>query len=152
VEDKVDVDDSDLDAVVVPGSLKIAGGVLVLTGVLTAMVGLQVLVMFVTQGPIRLVIPLALSIGGGCVYFGTGVARARPGALVAGMVLAAVAGLLCTSWFGFVLYNGALAPVALAVLPLAILSLLLMGLGLPHARRVENARVRLRAEGLDAGL
>jgi hypothetical protein len=48
--------------------------------------------------------------------------------------------------------NGVLSMLAVAVLPLSGLSALLIGLSRKQVQRIDEARARLRAQGLDAGL
>jgi hypothetical protein len=144
--------EADLDALAVPGSVKVAGGIFVLTGVFTALIGLQIWGVLTVVGPIKLVAPVALALGVGAMVLGAGVARARLVSASIGLGLAPVIGLFALVWAVFALLNGVLSMVSLAVLPLAGLSTLLIATSRARVKRVEEARQRLREQGLDAGL
>ena len=144
--------ETDLDALLVPGSVKVAGGIFVLTGVFTVLIGLQIWGLLTVTGPIKLVAPIALALGVGAVVLGAGVARARLTSAAIGVVLAPVIGLFALVWAAFALLNGVLSMISLAVLPLAVVSTLLIATSLARVRLVDEARQRLRAQGLDAGL
>src|SRR5688572_28293892 len=107
----VEVDDADLDAVVVPSSVKIAGAVLVLTGVFTTLIGLQILLVLTVTGLLQLVAPFAIVTGLTCGILGAGTARGGARAAVLGMVAAGVACVFALTWFVFALLNGVLSPV-----------------------------------------
>jgi hypothetical protein len=144
--------ETDLDLLAVPGSVKVAGGIFVLTGVFTVLIGLQIWGVLTVVGPISLVAPVAVALGTGAVVLGAGVARARLVAASIGLGLSPVIAVFALVWFSFALLNGVLSMISLAVLPLAGLSTILIATSRPRVKRVEEARQRLRAEGLDAGL
>ncbi len=144
--------ETDLELLAVPGSVKVAGGILVLTGVFTVLIGLQIWGLLTVVGPIKLVAPLAVALGASAVVLGAGVARARLAAASIGLGLAPVIALFGLVWFSFALLNGVLSMISLAVLPLAGVSTILIATSRARVKRVEEARQRLRAEGLDAGL
>jgi hypothetical protein len=141
----------DLEALVIPSSVKVAGAMLIGAGVTVGIVGLQVLG-FRTSGFVSLVGPLALVLSGGCVFAGWGVVRARARSALFALVLAVVTGLFAAAWVVLALMNGVLSPISLLVLPLAATAAILIFFATKNIRKIDAARERLRAQGLDAGL
>jgi hypothetical protein len=144
--------DNDLEAIVVPSSVKLAGGLLVGAGICVSITGLQALLFFRMPGALQLIGPFALVLGGGCVMFGWGVVRGRSRAALAGLILGGLTTLLALAWVGFALVNGVLSFISLANLPLAGLATALVASSLKKVSAIDAARDRLRAQGLDAGL
>jgi hypothetical protein len=144
--------ESDLEAIVVPSSVKLAGGLLVGAGICVSITGLQALLFFRMPGALQLIGPIALVLGGGCVMFGWGVVRGRARAALAGLILGGLTTLLAFAWVGFALVNGVLSFISLANLPLAALATALVASSLKRVNAIDAARDRLRAQGLDAGL
>ena len=143
--------EADLDALVVPSSLKLAGAILMLAGAFTGVTGLQVLLFFNMRGALNLVGPVALALGVANVVLGFGVVRGRGGAARAGVATGGLTLLLAVAWIGFALMNGVVSLTALSVLPLSGVATLLVATSLEQARAIDRARERLRAQGLDAG-
>jgi hypothetical protein len=141
----------DLDALTIPSSVKLAGGILIGAGVCVAIVGLQMLG-FTTTGIFSLVGPVALILSGGCVFSGWGVVRGRARSADFGIVLGLATGLFALAWFVLAFSNGLFSPVSLAVLPLAFMATMLIWRRLKDIKKIDEARGRLRAQGLDAGL
>lgn len=141
----------DLEALVIPSSVKLAGAMLIGAGVTVGIVGLQVLG-FRTRGLVSLVGPIALVLSGGCVFAGWGVVRARARAALVALVLAVVTGLFAAGWVILALMNGVLSPISLLVPPLSVTAAFLIFIATKHVRKIDAARERLRAQGLDAGL
>lgn len=141
----------DLEALVIPSSVKIAGGCLMGAGVCVGIVGLQALGLQLI-GTYALVGPIALVLSGGCVFSGWGVVRGRALAAQCGVVLGAVTGLFALVWVVLAFRGGLISPISLAVLPLSFLATLLIAKGMKDVRRIDEARARLRAQGLDAGM
>ena len=141
----------DLEALVIPSSVKVAGAMLIGAGVTVGIVGLQVLG-FRTSGFVSLVGPLALVLSGGCVFAGWGVVRARARSALFALVLAVVTGLFAAAWVVLALMNGVLSPISLLVPPLSATAALLIFFATKNIRKIDAARERLRAQGLDAGL
>jgi hypothetical protein len=146
------VADTDLDAIVVPSSVKLAGGLLVGAGVCATLIGIQALFFFRMAGAYQAVGPLALMLGGGCVFFGWGVVRGRSRAALAGLVVGALTLLFSLGWVALSLMNGVFSFISLANLPLSGLAAALVASSLKQVKAIDAARDRLRAQGLDAGL
>jgi hypothetical protein len=141
----------DLEAIVIPSSVKIAGGVLAGAGICVGITGLQAMLLGPT-GWFRFVGPVALILSGGCVFSGAGVVRGRARPALYGLILGAVTALFAFSWVMVAFMHGIVSLISFAVLPLSIVATLLLSLGLKQIRRIDEARERLRAQGLDAGL
>ncbi len=141
----------DLETLVIPSSVKLAGAMLIGAGITVGIVGLQVLG-FRTRGFFTLVGPVALILSGGCVFAGWGIVRARAKAALGGLVLAVVTGLFAAGWVVLALMNGVLSPISLVVPPLAATATFLIAIATKRVRLIDEARERLRAQGLDAGL
>jgi hypothetical protein len=144
--------DTDLDAIVIPSSVKLAGGIMIGAGLCAAITGLQALLFFRLPGIGQLMGPLALVLGGGCVTSGWGVVRGRSRSAVAGLVVTSLTCALAVAWIGLALYYGVLSLIAVAVLPLSAVAIFLVTLAFRQLKKIDAARDRLRAQGLDAGL
>jgi Ca2+/Na+ antiporter len=132
--------------------VKIGGGTLLLLGVLTLVLCLQtaLAVRFnVIGAPIVL---MMFAIGLAAALLGFYLTRGSGKAAVSGTVLAGVSFFLLAAWVGFSLYNGLLSLLAMALLPLSLLAATFCALSVGWARRADQARERLRAQGLDLGL
>jgi hypothetical protein len=143
--------ESDLEALVIPAPVKLAGGLLIGAGVAVGITGLQVMLFFVMRGAYQLVGPLAMMLSGGCVFFGAGVVRARLAAARLGLALGAVTFVFACGWIMLAFVNGTISFIALAVVPLSSVSYVVLRKEMPQIRRIDQARERLRAQGLDAG-
>lgn len=143
--------ESDLEALVIPPGVKLAGGLLIGAGVAAGVTGLQVLLFFVMRGAYQLVGPLAMMLSGGCVFFGWGVVRARLAAAKLASALSAATFVFACSWVILAFLNGTISFVAVAVVPLSSLAYVILRKEMPAIRKIDEARERLRAQGLDAG-
>jgi hypothetical protein len=148
---RVSAADSDLEALVIPPPVKLAGGLLIGAGVAVGVTGLQVMLFFVMPGAYQLVGPLAMMLSGGCVFFGWGTVRARLPAAKLGLAVGAATFVFACGWIILAFTHGTISFVALAVVPLSSVSYVVLRRELPQIRRVDEARQRLRAQGLDAG-
>jgi hypothetical protein len=92
------------------------------------------------------------AVGMGGAVLGFYLTRGRGRAAVSGTVLAGVSFFLLAAWVGFSLYNGLLSLLAISLLPLSLLAGTFCALSISWARRADQARERLRAQGLDPGL
>jgi len=141
----------DLEALVIPSSVKLAGGMLMGAGACMGIVGLQALALR-TTGLFSLVGPIALMLSGGCVFAGWGVVRGRARSALFGLGLGGVTALFALAWVVVAFLNGVITPISMLAIPLAITATTLIAVGLKAVRRVDEARERLRTQGLDAGL
>jgi|GEM_PF-1986193 len=147
-----DAQDADLQAVTVPSSVKIGGGTLLLWGVLTLVLCLQTALAVRFDALTTPIVLLMFALGLSGVLLGFQLTRGSGKAAVSGVVLSAVSFFLFAAWVAFSLYNGLLSLLALALLPLSLLAATFCGLSVSWARRADQARERLRAQGLDLGL
>jgi hypothetical protein len=141
----------DLEALVIPSSVKLAGGMLMGAGACMGIVGLQALGLR-TTGFFSLVGPIALVLSGGCVFAGWGVVRGRARAASFGLGLGSVTALFALVWVVLAFLNGVVSPISMLAIPLSITATTLIAVGLTAVRKIDEARERLRAQGLDAGL
>jgi hypothetical protein len=142
---------SDLDAIAIPPGVKFAGGLLMGAGIAIGVTGLQVLLFFIMPGTYQLVGPAAMMLAGGCVFFGWGALRARLQAAKLGLALAATTFVFACGWIMLAFTHGMISFPTLAVVPLSSLAYVILRRELPQIRKIDEARERLRAQGLDAG-
>ncbi|HYQ04687.1 MAG TPA: hypothetical protein VER96_38700 [Polyangiaceae bacterium] len=147
-----DTQDADLQAVTVPSQVKIGGGTLLLWGVLTLVLCLQTALAVRFTAITTPIVLLMFALGLSGAWFGFKLTRGSGKAAVSGVVLTGVSFFLFAAWVGFSLYNGLLSLLAILLLPLSLLAALFCGLSVSWARRADQARERLRAQGLDLGL
>lgn len=140
----------DIEILRVPGSAKIAGRVGLLTGVFGCVLAAQTIAVLRTSmqipvGGLMFVLNVAVAYAGFRVSRGSG-----KGALLAICVASAN---IATSgaWFVFALMNGMLSPLTFFVFMLSVITVAASAVALPVLRKIDEARARLRAEGLDAG-
>jgi hypothetical protein len=143
--------ESDLETIAVPAGVKFAGGLLIGAGVAVGVTGLQVLLFFVMPGAYQLVGPLAMVLSGGCVSFGWGTVRARLPAAKVGLAVAAATFVFACAWIVLAFLNGTIVFATLAVVPLSSVAYVVLRREMPQIRKIDDARERLRAQGLDAG-
>jgi hypothetical protein len=141
----------DLEALVIPSSVKLAGGMLVGAGACIGITGFQAMLLEPT-GLFRLVGPMGVLLSGGCVFSGWGVVRGRARSALFGLVLGGVTALFALGWVVLAFMSGVLSLIALLAVPLSLAATTLIAVGLKDVRRIDAARERLRAQGLDAGL
>jgi len=147
-----DAQDADLQAVTVPSSVKIGGGTLLLWGVLTLVLCLQTALAVRFDAITTPIVLLMFALGVTGALLGFQLTRGSGKAAVSGVVLTGVSFFLFAAWIAFSFYGGLLSLLALALLPLSLLAATFCGLSVSWARRADQARERLRAQGLDLGL
>jgi asparagine N-glycosylation enzyme membrane subunit Stt3 len=147
-----DTQDADLLAVTVPSSVKIGGGTLLLWGVLTLVLCLQTALAVRFNAITTPIVLLMFALGLTGALLGFHLTRGSGKAAVAGVVLSGVSFFLFAAWVAFSFSNGLLSLLAIALLPLSLLAATFCGLSVSWARRADQARERLRAQGLDLGL
>ena len=147
-----DAQDADLHAITVPSSVKASGVSMLALGVLTLVLCLQTS-LAVRLNAISTPIVLFMFVDGlTCALLGFYLTRGSGRAAVSGTVFAGLTFLLLVIWVGFSLFNGLLSLLSLSLLPLSLLAATLCALSISWARRADQARERLRAQGLDLGL
>jgi hypothetical protein len=144
-------EDSDLLAIAVPSSVRVAGGVTIGAGVCALVNGLQLLLFLLLPGMLRIVGGVALALGVACIASGWGVVRGRFGAAICAVGAASVTALGGAAWIVYALFHGMVSLTALALLSLSAVSIFVVTLALKDIKRIEDARARLRAQGLDGG-
>ena len=147
-----DAQDADLQAITVPSSVKVGGGSLLVLGVLTLVLCLQTSLVVRFNAISTPIVLLMFAIGLSSALLGYYLTRGSGRAAVSGTVLAGVSFFLLATWVGFSLYNGLFSLLAISLLPLSLLAATFSALSISWARRADQARERLRAQGLDLGL
>jgi hypothetical protein len=142
---------SDLEALTIPPAVKLAGGLLIASGVAVGITGLQLMLVLLMPGAYQLAGPLAMMLSGGCVVFGWGTVRARLPAAKLGLVVGASTFVFAFSWIILAFLRGTLSLPSLAVVTLSSVSYVVLRRELPQIRRIDEARERLRAQGSNAG-
>jgi hypothetical protein len=141
----------DFDALKLPSISKVSGGLGLLLGLFESILAAQTLTVLrpIWRFPLfAVMLGLGLTIG----YAGYRVTRGSGKAALMATLLAALNLLVTSVWFVFAISQGLLSPLTLLVLLLSIATIVFSGIALPELRRVDAARERLRAEGLDTGL
>jgi asparagine N-glycosylation enzyme membrane subunit Stt3 len=144
--------DADFLAITVPSSVKVGGGTLLLLGVLTLVLCLQTSLVVRFNAVSTPIVLLMFGIGLAAALLGFYLTRGSGKAAVSGTVLAGVSFFLIAGWVGFSLHIGLLSLLAISLLPLSLLAATFCALSVSWARRADQARERLRAQGLDLGL
>jgi hypothetical protein len=147
-----DAQDADLQAITVPSSVKAGGGTLLVLGVLTLVLCLQTSLVVRFNAISTPIVLVMFACGLACAWVGYSLTRGSGKAAVSGTVLAVVSFFLLATWVGFSLYNGLLSLLSISLLPLSLLAATFSGLSISWARRADQARERLRAQGFDLGL
>jgi len=141
----------DLEALVIPSSVKLAGGMLLGAGACIGVTGLQAMLLAPT-GAFGLFPPVMLVLSGGSVFAGWGVARGRARAASFGIVLGALTALVALAWVVITFMSGVISLITMLAVPLALAATTLIAVGLKAVKKIDAARERLRSQGLDAGL
>jgi hypothetical protein len=144
-------EDSDLLAIAVPSSVRVAGGITIGAGACAIVNGLQLLLFLMGPGTLQVVGAIALVLGGACVATGWGVVRGRFSAAVAALVTTSVTALGGAAWIVYALLHGVVSLTAFALFSLSAVSIFLLALALKDIQKIDAARGRLRAQGLDGG-
>ena len=146
-------DDADLEAITVPASAKFGGGALLLLGVLTLVLCLQTVLVVARYDSLTVpIISLMFALGAACAVLGFRITRGSGKATLTGTVFAGIDFVLTAAWFVFGIFHNLFSLLALLLLPIAVTALLFSALSIGWARRADEARERLRAQGLDSGL
>lgn len=143
--------ESDLEALAIPAGVKLAGGLLVGAGVAMGITGIQLMLFFIMPGAYQLVGPVAMMLSGGCVFFGWGTVRARLAAAKLGLAIGAATFVFACAWIVLAGLHGTISFMAVAVVPLSSVAFVVLRREMAAIRKIDEARERLRAQGLDAG-
>lgn len=146
-----DAPDDDFAASAPTVAVRIGSGVLMVAGLLTALAGLQ-LVLSRLVGPVAVVPYVLLLLGGAGIAIGWVAGRARLWAARAGLALGVVLAFVNLGWFVYAVAGGVYSCMSLVSIPVSIGAAAAMVFTLAPARRATEARVRMRAQGLDVGI
>jgi len=141
----------DFEALRLPGTAKVAGRVGLLTGVFECVLAAQTVALL--RGVLQLPVAGTLfALGVVIVYAGARVSRGSGKGAIAAVVAASFSTAVTCAWFLYTIVNGVVSPLAFFVMMLSIVTIATSAVALPKLRKIDEARARLRAEGLDAGL
>ncbi|MDY0001486.1 MAG: hypothetical protein RBU30_09350 [Polyangia bacterium] len=133
-----------------PTALVKAGAILTeTTGVITALVGLQLLVTTVLPSSLELVPFLLLGMGFAAMFFGWKTMRTRGWGAIGAAVVCGLVALGMGYWVLLTASAGFFSLLALILPPLAVVSAVFAGLAVGHCRRADRARARLGEAGID---
>jgi hypothetical protein len=141
----------DFAAITPTAANKFAGALTVLSGIFSTILSLQALSLEV-RGPYVVSIPLFGALGVGGVFAGVGLLRLRGPATVASAGIAFATSFAALVWFVVTLLHGLLVLLPLLLTPLSGSAGIFAMTCLKQAKLADEARSRLRAEGLDSGL
>jgi hypothetical protein len=142
----------EMDDLVVPMLVRLAGGLCMVTGAFTLGLAIQTGLMFRMSGKLPVIIALMIVLGLAAVVTGWGTSQARGHAAVGGTVASGLVATLGSLWAVTGLLSGVVSPLSFGVVFLGVGSAVLAGLAIGPARGVTAARERLRAQGYDFGL
>lgn len=133
-----------------PTALVKAGALLtVFTGLITALVGLQLLVTTALQASLELVPYGLLGLGPAAMFLGWKTLRTRGYGAIGAAALSGLLALGMGYWVLFTASQGYFSLLALSVPPLAVVAAVFAGLSVGHCRRADAARERLGEAGID---
>lgn len=133
-----------------PTALVKAGALLtVFTGLITALVGLQLLVTTALHASLELVPYGLLGLGPAAMFLGWKTLRTRGYGAIGATALSGLLALGMGYWVLFTASQGYFSLLALAVPPLAVVAAVFAGLSVGPCRRADAARERLREAGID---
>jgi len=141
----------DFEELKLPAIAKISGGIALLLGFFHCILAAQTYVVLRSSVSL-LVVGVMLSLGLSAGYSGYRITRGSGKAAITATLVAAGTVLTTGVWLLFALRHGMLSPLTLLVLLFALATVIFSGLAVPDLRRVDAARERLRAQGLDTGL
>jgi hypothetical protein len=144
--------DDDLQAIAPALTARLGGGALMLSGLLTALLGLQLALSVRGTGLFGVMPFVWMALGIGTIAIGWQVSRAREWAALTGATAGALLSVGHLVWLIVSFSNGLFSLLAIGNLPLAFAASLGAVLAMPACRRATAARERLRAVGLDVGI
>lgn len=133
-----------------PTALVKAGAILtVITGLITALVGLQLLVTVDLASSLALVPYLLLGAGPAAMFFGWKTLRTQGYGAIGATAITCLLALGMGYWVLLTASAGYFSLLALALPPLAVVAAVFAGISVGHCRRADAARERLREAGID---
>jgi hypothetical protein len=138
-------------AIKATGTAKAAGAFMAGAGVLSLVLALQAAIVLMVRGPYQLVEVLFTLLGLVGVFAGAKLAGMRSLGAWLSIVTGALLALSSLGWFLLAMSRGVFVVPALFLVPLAAVASGLAAANLDATGRADDARSRLRAQGLDAG-
>ena len=143
--------DEDLEVIRPTSAAKASGGIMLLGGVFTVLLGVQTALVWRASAIVGVALILMFGLGSVLAFSGWLVARVRGWASLTGAIAGGTMAVFGLGWAIFALLNGLFSPLSLLVVPLNALGSLLALVRLGPGRRADAARERLRDQGLEAG-
>ena len=144
--------EDDIDLTRPSGMVKAGAFLTVATGLLTVLVGIQLLLLVTLVVPWLRLVPYALLAGGfGILWLGYKTLRTRGWAAMAATGANALVTLAMGYWVLFTAASGFFSLYALALPPLALVATVFAALAIPPCRRADAARERLATAGVEMG-
>jgi hypothetical protein len=142
----------EMDDLVIPMIVKLAGGMTMVTGAFTLGLAVQTSLIFRMSGRIPVILAMMLLVGVAAVVTGWGTLQGRGTSAIAAAGAAGLVAVLGTAWAIAGFLSGVFSPLSFAVVFFATGAAVLVGLAIAPARKVSAARERLRAQGYDFGV
>lgn len=145
------VDEEDLQAIAPTTIAKVGGGAQMFVGLFGLVLALQTTSIVRFRGLQQLILPTMVL--GAVVLLGTGwkTLKGRGTAAFVGAFVGAFYGLLGLAWLVYSFANALFSLVALFIGPASIAAAILSALAISAGRKADDARERLRAQGMDVG-
>ena len=145
------VDEEDLVTIVPTTIAKAGGGSQMFVGLFGLVLALQTSSIVQFRGLQQLILPTMVLFA--LLLLGTGwkTLKGRGSAAFVGAILAAFYGLLGLVWLVYSFSNALFSLVALFLGPASLVAAILTALAVGAGRRADDARERLRAQGMDVG-
>ncbi len=142
----------EMDDLVVPMIVKLAGGMAMVTGAFTLGLAVQTSLIFRLSGRLPAIIGAMVLLGIACGVTGWGASQGRGRSATGAAIASALVAMLGTAWAITGFLSGVFSPLSFGVVFFATGAAVLTGLAIAPARKVTAARDQLRAQGYDFGL
>ncbi len=133
-------------------AVKVAAACTLLSGLLGVVLALQAGALLEARGAYRLSEPVFGLLGLVELWVGYRLSRMRGRAALMSAIASGLLALAALVWFGITLMNGVFVFLALVLMPVASVATIGSLASLKVTARADAARLRLREQGLDAGL
>jgi cation transport ATPase len=144
--------EDDIAAAAPPTLARVAGGIVVLAGLVVALTGVQTMTIVRLFWPYQLGPYAQLALGLPALFVGATVFRARAWAVLVAIGLTVLLTLVSTAWLYVSITHGLFSLFALGSPFIAMAALVLSILAVGPCQRATEARARLTAQGMNLGL
>ena len=144
-------EEADFEALKPTPLTKSAGALLTAGGVFTLLLGVQSAGVWIWRGPAMVAIPLMFVLGGANAVCGIALLRLRGFGAAVGGASGSLTALLALGWAVYGVMHGLFSPLSWMIVPLNALGGFLALSAIQRVRTADQARERLRAQGLESG-